>query len=163
MNSALLRTVAKSAVRVPKVNVQPIRKMGGDGHDHVHVSWRSWDGQAQCELDGRSLGDADCTAVVDLGGGDSGCEAYESLPPAAVCFFQTAAHPPSVCSRATVALTRSAPVRRRSLPDAPPSIRRAALPRLLAPTSAPPPPSNSRPLAPSTARRRPVPPPWSHA
>mmetsp|Transcript_48247 Transcript_48247/g.135051 ORF Transcript_48247/g.135051 Transcript_48247/m.135051 type:complete len:81 (+) Transcript_48247:810-1052(+) len=36
MNSALLRTVAKSAVRVPKFNVQPIRKMGGDGHDHVH-------------------------------------------------------------------------------------------------------------------------------
>ena len=37
MNAALLRTMAKSAARVPKFNAQPIRKMG-DGHDHVHVS-----------------------------------------------------------------------------------------------------------------------------
>lgn len=93
MNSALLRTVAKSAVRVPKVNVQPIRKMGGDGHDHVHVSWRSWTGQATLRTPRViALATPRLYGWTALVGGDSGCELYALRVPAASVL------PPDCCS-----------------------------------------------------------------
>ena len=102
--------------------------------------------------------------MVDLGGGDSGCEAYASLPPAAVCFPGLLLTPPPAPSLQRVFPgdrgfnAFRAGEARRSLPDAPRSNpHRAALTLSCASCR------TSIISLSLSARRPPGPPPWLQA